>query len=178
MDNDKEHDVVEPVLSGLRGHKEDEMRVDYMKAYPEGFKAMVGLEEAVRHSTLEPALLELVRTRVSQINGCAYCLGMHNRDARAAGEHQVRLDTLPAWRETPYFNARERAALAWAESLTTISQTRAPEPLFAALEEVFSAEEIAALTFAIVAINGWNRLAIGLESDVTTLDGLDAPDPA
>lgn len=154
------------------------MRVDYAKAYPEGFGAMVGLEQAVRQSTLEPALLELVRTRVSQINGCAYCLGMHTRDARAAGEHQVRLDTLPAWRETPYFNARERAALAWAESLTTISQTRAPEPLFAALEEEFSPEEIAALTFAIVAINGWNRLAIGLESDVTTLEGLDAPDPA
>ena len=154
------------------------MRLDYMKACPEGFSAMVGLEEAVRRSTIEPELLELVRTRVSQINGCAFCLGMHNRDARAAGEHQVRLDTLPAWRETPYFSDRERAALAWAESLTTVATTRAPQALYDDLTAVFAPEEIAALTFAIVAINGWNRLAIGLESDVTTLEGLDAPPAA
>ena len=135
-------------------------------------------QRAVRSSALEPVLLELVRVRVSQINGCAYCLAMHNRDARAHGEHHTRLDTVAAWREAPFFTPRERAALAWCETLTELSRAGAPEADFAAMDAVFSAEETAALTLAIVAINGWNRLAVGLGSDVMTLDGLDLPGDA
>ncbi|MGI8447042.1 MAG: carboxymuconolactone decarboxylase family protein [Streptosporangiaceae bacterium] len=100
---------------------------------------------------------------------------MHNRDARAHGEHQTRLDTVAAWREAPLFTPRERAALAWCETLTELPRAGAPDAVFAAVDSVFSAEDTAALTLAIVAINGWNRLAVGLGSDVTSLDGLDLP---
>jgi AhpD family alkylhydroperoxidase len=151
------------------------MRVDYARLFPEGMRAMTALERAVRSAALEPGLLELVRIRASQINGCAYCLAMHNRDARARGEHQTRLDTVAAWREAPYYAPRERAALAWCEALTELPSTGMPDELYAAVEAEFSGEEIAALTFAIVAINGWNRLAVGLRSDVLSLDGLDLP---
>ncbi len=154
------------------------MRVDYRKIFPQGVQALAGLERAVRSATLEAELLELVRIRASQINGCTYCLAMHNRDARARGEHQTRLDTVAAWREAPYYSARERAALAWCEALTELPRTGAPDKVYAAVEAEFSPEEIAALTFAIVAINGWNRLAVGLRSDVLSLDGLDLPDGA
>jgi AhpD family alkylhydroperoxidase len=154
------------------------MRVDYAKPFPEGMLVMAALESAVRSATLEPELLELVRVRASQINGCTYCLAMHNRDARARGEHQTRLDTVAAWREAPYYTARERAALAWCEALTELPRSGAPDEVYAAVETEFSPEETAALTFAIVAINGWNRLAVGLRSDVLSLDGLDLPDGA
>jgi AhpD family alkylhydroperoxidase len=154
------------------------MRVDYRKVFPAGGRAMAELERTARSATLEPELLELVRIRASQINGCTYCLAMHNRDARSRGEHQTRLDTLAAWREAPYYTPRERAALAWCEALTDLPRTRAPDEVYAAVEAEFAQEEIAALTFAIVAINGWNRLAVGLRSDVLSLDGLDLPDPA
>ena len=152
------------------------MRVDYHEQFPAGARALAELERAVRGSTLEPELLELVRVRASQVNGCAYCLAMHNRDARARGERQARLDTVAAWREAPFFTARERAALAWCEALTELPRSGAPGDLYAAVDAVFSAGEAAALTFAIVAINGWNRLAVGLGSDVTSLDGLDLPE--
>jgi|SRR5579875_3793633 len=152
------------------------MRVDDRKVFPAGVQAMAGLERAVRGSTLEPELLELVRIRASQINRCTYCLAMHNRDARARGEHQARLDTVAAWREAPYYSPRERAALAWCEALTELPRTGAPDEVYAVVGAEFSPEEIAALTFAIVAINGWNRLAAGLRSDVMSLDGLDLPD--
>ncbi|MGH3277108.1 MAG: carboxymuconolactone decarboxylase family protein [Streptosporangiaceae bacterium] len=151
------------------------MRAGYRGLFPAGEKAMVGLEQAVRGSTLEPALLELVRIRASQINGCAFCLAMHNRDARAGGEHQTRLDIVAAWREAPSFSPRERAALAWCEALTEVSRHGAPEEDYAAVTALFSPEEVTALTFAIVAINGWNRLAVGLGSDLSLLDGLDLP---
>ena len=151
------------------------MRIDYREEFPAGVRAMAELERAVRGSTLEPGLLELVRVRASQVNGCTYCLAMHNRDARSRGEHQTRLDTLAAWREAPYYTGRERAALAWCEALTELSRTGAPDEVYAAVEAEFSPAEIAALTFAIVAINGWNRLAVGLRSDVMSLDGLDLP---
>jgi AhpD family alkylhydroperoxidase len=155
------------------------MRVDYHKQFPAGVQAMASLERAARASTLEPGLLELVRIRASQINGCTYCLAMHNRDARARGEHATRLDTVAAWREAPFFTARERAALAWCEALTELPRAGATDEVFAAVDAAFSPEEIAALTFAIVAINGWNRVAVGLRSDVMSLDGLDLPaDPA
>ena len=154
------------------------MRVDYHKVFPAGARAMADLERAVRGSTLEPELLELVRIRASQLNGCTYCLAMHNRDARARGEHQTRLDTVAAWREAPYYTGRERAALAWCEALTDLPRAGAPDEVYGAVEAEFAPEEIAALTFAIVAINGWNRLAVGLRSDVLSLDGLDLPDGA
>jgi AhpD family alkylhydroperoxidase len=151
------------------------MRVDYPKQSPAGMRAMAELERAVRASTLEPGLLELVKIRASQINGCTYCLAMHNRDARTRGEHQARLDTVAAWREAPFFTERERAALAWCEALTELPRTGAPDEDYAEVEKEFTPAEIAALTFAIVAINGWNRLAVGLRSDVLSLDGLDLP---
>jgi len=151
------------------------MRVNYAKQFPAGAGAMASLEQAVRASALEPGLLELVRIRASQINQCAYCLAMHNRDARARGERATRLDTVAAWREAPFFNARERAALAWCEALTELPRAGAPDDVYAVVEAVFSPVEIAALTFAIVAINGWNRLAVGLSAEVTSLDGLDLP---
>src|SRR5579872_2527224 len=154
------------------------MRVDYRTMFPAGARAMAELERAVRSAALEPELLELVRIRASQINGCTYCLAMHNRDARFRGEHQTRLDTVAAWREAPYYTPRERAALAWCEALTELPRTGAPDEVYADAEAVFSQDEIAALTFAIVAINGWNRLAVGLRSDVLSLDGLDLPDRA
>jgi len=151
------------------------MRVDYRVQFPKGVAALVRLEEAVRESPLEPALLELVRVRASQINGCAYCLAMHTRDARARGEHQVRLDTVAAWRETPFFTERERAALAWCESLTDLAHAGVSDEDYARVEAVFSALEVVALTCAVVAINSWNRLAVGLGADVTSLDGIEAP---
>jgi AhpD family alkylhydroperoxidase len=142
------------------------MRIDYQKTFPDGVKAMIGLEVAVRRSGLEPLLCELVKLRVSQINGCAYCLDMHSKDARALGEDEQRLYVLAAWRDAPFYSARERAALAWCEALTLLSQTGAPDDVYAELEAQFSLEEIAALTFAVVAINGWNRLAVGLRAPV------------
>jgi len=142
------------------------MRLDYEKAFPDGFDAMLELERAVRKSGLEPLLLELVKLRSSQLNGCAYCLDMHSKDALARGEHEQRLHVLAAWREAPFYNPRERAALAWCEALTLLPETGAPDEIYAEVEAQFSPEEIAALTFQIVAINGWNRLAVGLRTPV------------
>ncbi|MEZ5073923.1 MAG: carboxymuconolactone decarboxylase family protein [Solirubrobacterales bacterium] len=142
------------------------MRLDYSSILPAGLKGMLGLERAVHESSLEPELLELVRQRASQINGCAYCLDMHSKDARARGEDEQRLHVLAAWREAPFYSERERAALAWCESLTRLPETGAPDADYAPLVELFSEEEIAALTYAIVAINGWNRLAVGFRSPV------------
>jgi AhpD family alkylhydroperoxidase len=142
------------------------MRIDYAKELPSGFEAMLGLEQAVRSSDLDPVLLELVKLRASQLNRCAYCLDMHSKDARARGESEQRLHLLVARRDTPLYNPRERAALAWCEALTTLSATGAPDDVFADLEAQFSPKEIAALTFQIVAINGWNRLAVGLRTPV------------
>jgi AhpD family alkylhydroperoxidase len=151
--------------------------IDYRNVFPEGVSAMVGLEKAVAGSTLDPALLELVRVRVSQLNGCGYCLAMHNRDARKRGEAQTRLDTVAAWRETPFFTAREQAALAWCEAVTLLAAEPIEDADRDAVRAEFDDAEVAALTVAIVAINGWNRLAVGLGSDVTTLEGLDAGVP-
>ncbi len=142
------------------------MRLDYQSTLPAGRKGMLGIEQAVRESPLEPGLLELVRQRASQINGCAFCLDMHSKDARASGEDEQRLHVLAAWREAPFYSDRERAALAWCEALTLLPETGAPDADYDALTEHFSEEEIAALTYAIVAINGWNRLAVGFRSPV------------
>jgi AhpD family alkylhydroperoxidase len=134
--------------------------MDYMKTAPDGYKAMSALESYVRQCGLEHSLLELVKTRASQINGCAFCLDMHTKDARAAGETEQRLYTLSAWRETPFFSDRERAALAWTEAVTRVADTHVPDDVFELVSKHFSDKELADLTLAIVTINGWNRLAI------------------
>ncbi len=135
-------------------------RLDYWKSSPQGFTALRHLSDYVEGSGLERTLLELVKTRASQINGCAYCLDMHTKDARAAGESEQRLYTLSAWRETPFFSERERAALAWTEVITKISEHHIDDALYSELQQHFSEKEIVDLTLAIIAINGWNRLAI------------------
>lgn len=144
----------------------EQPRLDYWNVAPKGVKGMLELEKYLHSSPVDPAILELVKMRASQINGCAYCLDMHSKDARARGESEQRLYVLPAWRETEFYSEAERAALAWCEALTLISEDGAPRELYEGLERHFSGEEIAALTFAIVAINGWNRLAIGFSAPV------------
>lgn len=135
-------------------------RLNYRDANPQALRGMFALEEAARHCGLEESLLELIRMRVSQINGCAYCLDMHSKDARAQGESEQRLYTLSAWRETPFFTERERAALAWTEAVTLLSQNDVPDDLYASVSAQFSESEMVSLTIAAIAINGWNRLAI------------------
>ncbi|HET7053842.1 MAG TPA: carboxymuconolactone decarboxylase family protein [Solirubrobacterales bacterium] len=142
------------------------MRIDYKRVFPAATRAMVGLEKAGAESSLEPALRELVKMRASQLNGCAYCLDMHSKDARALGEDEQRLYLLDAWREAPCYSERERAALAWCEALTLLPQSGAPDDVYDELASKFDEEEIVALTLAIVAINGWNRFAVGLRSPV------------
>jgi AhpD family alkylhydroperoxidase len=129
---------------------------------------MLGLEAYVRGSGIEHSLLELVKTRVSQINGCAYCLDMHSQDARAGGETEQRLHVLAAWREAPFYSDRERAALAWAEALTEISINGVTDELYAEVRQHFDEKALVDLTLAIVAINGWNRLAIPFRSQAGT----------
>jgi AhpD family alkylhydroperoxidase len=135
-------------------------RIDLMHVNPGVMQAMFGLERQVRQAGFDQKLLDLVRMRASQINGCAYCLDMHSKDARANGETEQRLYGLDAWRETPYCSARERAALEWTEALTLVSQTHAPDDVYERVREQFSEDELVHLSLAIVAINGWNRLNI------------------
>lgn len=142
------------------------MRVDFSKAFPEALQAMYALERAVRKSSLEPALLELVKLRASQLNGCGYCIDMHTKDARARGETEQRLYLASAWREAPCYSPRERAALEWTEALTLLPSTAAPDDVYERVQSAFSDEEVVALTLAIVAINGWNRFAVGLRAPV------------
>ncbi len=142
------------------------MRVDCRAAMPEAMEAMFGLQKAVDGSGLEPKLLELINVRASQINGCAYCLDIHTKDAVAIGEDPQRLNVVAAWREAPFFDPRERAALAWCESLTLLPNTGAPDAVYQELAAQFSAREQVALTAAIVAINGWNRVAVGFRNPV------------
>lgn len=139
-------------------------RIQYGKVAPEGMKAMRGLENYVRQCGLEGSLLELVKLRASQINGCAYCIDMHTRDARAQGEQEQRLYALVAWQETPFFNERERAALAWTEAVTKVGEEYVTDSLYENARRYFSEKELVDLTFAIVAINGWNRLAISFRT--------------
>src|SRR5262249_15363845 len=126
--------------------------------------AMSGLETYVRNCGLEPALLELVKFRASQINGCAYCLDMHSKDARANGESEQRLYALSAWRETPFFTDRERAALEWAEAVTLVNENHVPDEVYEQARQRFTEKELVALTTAIVAINGWNRLCVSFRA--------------
>jgi AhpD family alkylhydroperoxidase len=135
-------------------------RINLMNVNPGIIQAMFALEKQVSKAGLDGKLLELVRMRASQINGCAYCLDMHSKDARAAGETEQRLYGLSAWRETPYYSSRERAALEWTEALTRVADTHVPDDVFERVREQFSEDELAHLSLAIVAINGWNRLNV------------------
>ena len=140
-------------------------RLESQNVSPAAYQAMLGLETFIRkQSKLEPALIELIKMRASQINGCAYCLDMHSKDARAAGETEQRLYALNAWRETPFFTDRERAALAWTEAVTLVAQTHVPDEVYKEARAQFSEEELVNLTMAVVAINGWNRLAIAFRA--------------
>jgi AhpD family alkylhydroperoxidase len=141
-----------------------EPRLAYAKVAPEGYRAMATLNRYVENCGLEPLLLELVKMRASQINGCAYCLDMHSKDARALGETEQRLYTLSAWRETPFYSERERAALLWTEELTLLSERDADDAIYEIVRRHFSEEEMVNLTLAIIVINGWNRLAVGFRS--------------
>jgi AhpD family alkylhydroperoxidase len=135
-------------------------RIDLMHTAPGVIQAMLGLERQVGESGLDHKLLDLVRMRASQINGCSYCLDMHSKDARLNGETEQRLYGLNAWRETPYYSARECAALEWTEALTLVSESHVPDDVYERVREQFSQDELVHLSLAIVAINGWNRLNI------------------
>jgi AhpD family alkylhydroperoxidase len=135
-------------------------RIHYQNVAPEALQTLYALEKYVRKSGLEPALIDLVKLRASQLNGCAYCVDMHSKDLRAAGESEERIFTLPVWRESPFYTDRERAAPAWTEALTNIQDGHAPGDVYAWARQQFSEKELVDLTMAIIAINGWNRLAI------------------
>ena len=131
-------------------------------------KAMYGLERIARERGIDRKLLHLIKMRVSQLNGCAYCIDMHSKDARAEGETEQRLYGLSAWQETPFYTPRERAALEWAETLTQIASHHVSDELYARVREHLTEAELVGLTFAVIAINGWNRLAIPFRADVGT----------
>jgi AhpD family alkylhydroperoxidase len=141
-------------------------RADYRREAPAATAAMAALQAAVDRSMLAEKLLELVKVRASQINGCAYCVDMHTKDARAIGEDEQRLHLVAVWHEAPCYTPRERAALAWCEALTLLPQSHADDAVYAAVSAEFTPAELVALTYAIVAINGWNRLAVGLRTPV------------
>jgi AhpD family alkylhydroperoxidase len=135
-------------------------RIDYRQASPGAVQAMLGLEKHMSTTRIEKALYELIKIRASQINGCAYCLDMHTQDARVGGETEQRIYALSAWRETPFFTERERAALAWTEAVTLIAFERVPDALFDEARSQFSETELVDLTIGVNAINGWNRIAV------------------
>jgi AhpD family alkylhydroperoxidase len=137
-----------------------ESRLNFYKAGPDAMKAMMGLEQQIAGSGLEKPLVELVRLRASQINGCAYCVDMHSSDARKAGESERRLATLVAWRETPFFSDRERAALEWTETVTLVAQSHVPDAVWEQVKPHFTPEELVNLTLLVSTINAWNRFAI------------------
>ena len=135
-------------------------RFDLVKVEPAAYHAMMGVENYVRASGIDKTLLELIKTRASQINGCAFCIDMHTKDARHAGETEQRLYALSAWEETPFFTPHERAALALTEAVTLINNHGVPDAIYEEVSRHFSAEQIAKLLMAIVVINSWNRLSI------------------
>jgi AhpD family alkylhydroperoxidase len=142
--------------------------MNYAKAFPEGIHSLLALERTIRESGLEASLVELVKTRASQLNGCAYCLDMHTKDARAAGETEQRLYALSAWRETPFFTPRERAALAWTEAITNIQQGHASDEAYEEVRREFDEPALIRLTMAITQINTWNRIAIACRTEAGT----------
>ena len=141
-------------------------RLDYRNAAPEALRAMAGLQRFTHDCGLEASLQELVKLRASQLNGCAYCLDMHSKDARAAGETEQRIYLLSAWREAPFYTPRERAALAWTEAVTLIGEGGASDELFREARAHFTDAELVNLTMAVITINGWNRLAVSFGADV------------
>jgi len=140
-----------------------EPRIDYQNDHPEAIEGLMDLERFAR-AGIDRSLIHLVKLRASQINGCAYCIDMHTKEARADGEDEQRLYALSVWHETPFYTQRERAALAWTEALTRIADSEVPDDLYEDVREHFSEDELVALTIAIVAINGWNRLAISFRT--------------
>jgi AhpD family alkylhydroperoxidase len=140
-------------------------RIDFTRVSMQALKPLFALGAQVEASGLEPALLELVKMRASQLNGCAYCLDMHSKDARAAGETEQRLYLLDAWRETSLYSERERAALAWTEAVTLVADGHVPDEAYDAVSTRFTEDELLSLTLAIVAINGWNRLNIAFRTE-------------
>jgi AhpD family alkylhydroperoxidase len=141
-------------------------RIQFAKVAPGAMEAMLGLERYLRGCGLEESLLHLIKMRASQINGCAYCLDMHSKDARAAGESEQRLYLLSAWREAQLYSERERAALAWTEALTLVAAGHVPDDIYEHARQHFQEKELVDLSLAVAAINGWNRLAISMRSEV------------
>lgn len=141
-------------------------RIDHLTVAPDAYKAMAGLERYVRTSGLETSLIHLVKLRTSYINGCAYCVDMHTKEARHAGETEQRLYGVAVWHETPFFTARERAALKWTDTLTRLADGGVPDEIYEDTRAHFSEAELVNLTMAVIAINGWNRLAIGFRAEV------------
>jgi AhpD family alkylhydroperoxidase len=140
-------------------------RFQYSKAYPEAYKAMLALSQAVEKTGLTPQLIDLVDYRVSQLNSCAFCLDMHSKDLRARGETEQRLYMISAWREAPHlYSDRERAALAWAEAVTRLEDGQVPDEVYEIAREQFSQAELVQLTLAVVAINGWNRFNVAFRT--------------
>jgi AhpD family alkylhydroperoxidase len=147
-----------------------EARFDFGKLAPEANRAMSALETYIQHCGLEESLTHLMKLRASQINGCAYCLDMHWKDLRAIGETEQRLYSLDAWRETPFYTDRERAALAWTEAVTLVTQGHVGDEVYEEVRKHFSEQEVAALTFTIVTINGWNRLCVASRAEPGTYE--------
>ena len=142
-----------------------ESRIAMAKVAPGAYRAMLGLEEYLHQSGLEQSLIDLVKLRGSQVNGCAYCIDMHWKDLRALGESEQRLYGLDAWEESPYYSDRERAALAWTEAVTNIRDGHVRDEVYEDVRKHFSEKELADLTFAVAAINAWNRLAISARAE-------------
>lgn len=143
-------------------------RFNGAKVAPGAYKAMLGLEQYLHQSGLDEKLLDIIKLRASQVNGCAYCIDMHWKDLRALGETEQRLYGLDAWRESPYYTDRERAALAWTEAVTLITQGHVPDEVYESVRQQFSEKELADLTLAIAAINAWNRIAISSRTPAGT----------
>ena len=143
-------------------------RLSHPNVAPDAYHAMLALETYVRSAGLERNLLELVKLRASYLNGCAYCVDMHTKDARANGETEQRLYAVPVWRDTPFFTTRERAALEWTEAVTVLGRDGVPDDVFAIARGQFSEEELVRLTMAVIVINGWNRLSVAFRTEVGT----------
>lgn len=141
-------------------------RIDWASVAPKALQAVYGLEQYVRQGTIEHSLVELVKLRASYMNGCAYCVDMHTKDARVSGESEQRLYAIPVWRETPFYSPRERAALAWTEAVTALGPEGVPDAVYEEVRSHFADRELVDLTMAVVAINAWNRLAVTFRADV------------
>jgi AhpD family alkylhydroperoxidase len=146
-------------------------RIEYATLAPKAYQAMYGVNVALQESCLDPLLIDLIFLRVSQINGCAFCIDKHAHDLLRLGEEFQRVNNLSSWRDTNFFSAREQAALAWAEAVTDIIKNHAPDPLFVTLQENFSEQEIAELGFVIALMNAWNRIAISFRQNVAQRPG-------